>query len=160
MTEEWMRIHLLSLSVPNVSHLLLHEMTLLRSTTSRGEQAIHFDITDYELARQCFICILYCVDTDSTAVPDSDLSALRNTFKEDEEIVTDDEAALLSDERLVSPRVDAGAMLTFNGALPHKARSNKDAHTRIVVFALFRPQGMALDTKNARYPLGAPEEHV
>jgi hypothetical protein len=52
-----------------VAALRCDAVKLLRSKPGEGQQDVHFDVTTYAIALQCYVVLLYLNDTESTAVP-------------------------------------------------------------------------------------------
>jgi len=154
-------------SADSTARQLLHESSidatlldltaikLLRSDSGAGEQSIHFDITQYDLAIQCFTVLFYLTDTTSTAVPTVPLADLRDTFTEGEKHPSATAKAKLTDARLHTERVSAGDAMIINCACPHKGKANPDDGRRYVLFLLFYPKRASKpDTEEQRYPMG------
>lgn len=135
--------------------LQLGDVKLLRTSFGKGQQEIHYDMVQYDLARQCYTILLYLTPTLSTALPKLPLAELRGTFTDGEQPLPADELAKLQREQFDSTRVEAGDALVFNCAVPHWGVNNPDKADRFVVFASFYPRGMpAPDTEHQRYPHG------
>ena len=79
--------------------LQLGNVKLQRAFFGQGQQEIHFDIVEYDLARQCYTIILYLTPTLSTALPKLPLAELRGTFADHEQKLPAAELAKL--QRLV-----------------------------------------------------------
>jgi len=154
-------------SADSTARQLLHESSidatlldltaikLLRSDSGAGEQSIHFDITQYDLAIQCFTVLFYLTDTTSTAVPTVPLADLRDTFTEGEKHPSATAKAKLTDARLHTERVSAGDAMIINCACPHKGKANQDDGRRYVLFLHYHPKRASKpDTEEQRYPMG------
>jgi hypothetical protein len=149
---------LLHVSSVNATLLDLAAIKLLRSDCGSGEQSIHFDITEYDLAIRCFTVLFYLTDTVSTAVPMKPLVDLRDTFTEGEKHPSTAARAKLTDAQLHSQRVSAGDAMIVNCACPHKGKANPDDNRRYVLFLLYHPKRMKTpDTENQRYPMGVKD---
>jgi hypothetical protein len=138
--------------------LQLGDVKLLRSSFGQGEQEIHYDIVQYDLARQCYTILLYLTPTLSTALPKLPLAELRGTFSDGEQPLPADELAKLQRDQFVSTRVESGDALVLNCAVPHWGVNNPDTADRFVVFASFSPRSKpAPDTEQQRYPHGVKD---
>jgi hypothetical protein len=137
------------------SFLKLAAIKLLRAFKGDGEQIVHFDIIEYDLATQCYTVIFYLTDTISTAVPIAPLADLRDCFTEGEKHPSPSAKAKLVDEKLHTKRVTAGSSMIINCACPHRGKANPDERTRFVLFLNYYPSQMkAPDTEEQRYPHG------
>jgi hypothetical protein len=135
--------------------LRLGDVKLLRTSFGRGQQEIHYDIVQYDLARQCYTILLYLTPTLSTALPKLPLAELRGTFSDWEQPPPAAELAKLQREQFDSTRVESGDALVLNCAVPHWGVNNPDTADRYVVFACFSPRCLpAPDTEHQRYPHG------
>jgi len=135
--------------------LQLGDVKLLRTSFGRGQQEIHYDIVQYDLARRCYTILLYLTSTLSTALPKVPLAELRGTFSDSEQPLPSDELAKLQRKQFDSTRVESGDALVLNCAVPHWGVNNPDAADRYVVFACFSPRSKpAPDTEHQRYPHG------
>jgi len=137
--------------------LQLVDMKLLRAAPGMGLQEVHFDVPEYEKARQCYSVLVYLTPTESTAVPKDPLGELRDTFMEGEQTPSPSALHKLRRENFQTWRVEAGDLLVFNAAVPHFGVANPDQHDRYVLFLHFSPRGLPLhDTEEQRYPNGVP----
>jgi hypothetical protein len=119
----------------------------------RGQQEIHYDIVQYDLAIQCYTVILYLTPTLSTALPKFPLAELRGTFSDHEQRLPAAELKKLQRDQFDATRVKAGDALVLNCAVPHWGVNNPDTADRYVVFACFSPRSEpAPDTEHQRYP--------
>lgn len=137
------------------SALQLAALKIVRMATGEGQQNIHYDIPDYDLATQCYTVLLYLVPTLSTAVSSLPLKDLRESFTSDEQLPPAAARRILSREMFYSTRVEAGDAMVFRCDVLHFGVANPDAHTRYVAFMMFSPCGMKIpDTEEQRYPHG------
>lgn len=142
----------------DVTKLNLGDVKLLRSSHGEGKQEIHFDIPNYQLAVRCYSVLIYLTDTMHTAVPDRHLCELRDCFTEGEKMPSPAALQLLSSERFISQRVEAGTILAFNCTVPHYGVANPDEHDRYVLFLSFYPNDASKpDTELQRYPKGVKD---
>jgi hypothetical protein len=141
----------------DATSLQLVDIKLLRAATGKGQQEVHYDVLEYEFARQCYTVLLYLTATELTAVPKAPLNELRDTFTEGEKKPSPSALHKLRRNSFHTCRVDAGDLLAFNAAVPHFGVANPDLHDRYVLFLHFSPRGTPLhDTEEQRYPLGVP----
>ncbi len=140
------------------SSLYLSEMQLVRSPPDKGLQKPHYDVADYEVARQTHVVIFFCTDTDSTAVPVHSLEKMRSTFTNDEKKLPAAAASLASSEdSYISFKVEAGSALHMSALALHHGITNTRSTDRVVVFGLFVPwQLRNITATTMRYPGGAP----
>lgn len=137
--------------------LQLVDIKLLRAAPGEGQQEVHYDVPEYERARQCYSVLLYLTATESTAVPKAPLNELRDTFTEGEKRPSRSALDKLRRENFHTRRVEAGDILSFNAAVPHFGVANPDEHNRYVLFLHYSPRGTPLhDTEEQRYPNGVP----
>jgi hypothetical protein len=142
----------------NSSLLQLAALKIVRMATGEGEQEIHYDIPQFELATQCYTVLLYLVPTLSTAVSSLPLDQLRETFTAGEELPSPSALKILTRGMFYSTRVEAGDAMVFRCDVPHYGVANPDAHTRYVAFMLFSPRGSPPpDTEEQRYPHGVDD---
>jgi hypothetical protein len=140
------------------SALQLAGLKIVRMATGEGEQEIHYDIPDHDLATQCYTVLLYLVPTLSTAVSSLPLQALRESFTSGDQLPSLAARRILSREMFYSTRVDAGDAMVFRCDVPHYGVANTDAHTRYVAFMMFSPRGRKIpDTEEQRYPHGVED---
>jgi hypothetical protein len=133
--------------------LQLGDVKLLRTSFGQGQQEIHYDIVQYDLAIQCYTVILYLTPTLSTALPKLPLAELRGTFSDHEQRLPAAELKKLQRDQFDATRVEAGDALVLNCAVPHWGVNNPDTADRYVVFACFSPRSKpAPDTEYQRYP--------
>lgn len=141
----------------NATSLQLVDIKLLRAASGEGLQDIHYDVPEYEKARQCYSVLLYLTATESTAVPKVPLNELRDTFTEGEKRPSQSALHKLRRDNFHTWRVEAGDLLAFSAAVPHFGVANPDQHDRYVLFLHFSPRGTPThDTEDQRYPLGVP----
>jgi hypothetical protein len=137
--------------------LQLVDIKLLRAAAGKGQQQVHYDVPEYELARQSYTVLMYLTATGSTAVPKVPLTELRDTFTEGEKRPSRSALRKLQRDNFHTWRVEAGDLLAFNAAVPHFGVANPDRHDRYVLFLHFSPRGLPLhDTEEQRYPHGVP----
>jgi hypothetical protein len=135
--------------------LQLAGLKILRAATGEGEQEIHYDIPEYEQAKQCYTVLLYLAPTLSTAVSSLPLEGIRATFTDGDALPSASALKTLSREMFYSTRAEAGDAMVFRCDVPHFGVANPDAHTRYVAFMMFSPRGVKLpDTEQQRYPHG------
>ena len=140
------------------SSLQLAGLKLVRMETGEGEQEIHYDIPEYDQAKQCYTVLLYLVPTLSTAVPSLPLAELRGTFTAGEQRPSAVALKSLSREMFYRTRVEAGEAMVFRCDVPHFGVANPDAHARYVAFMLFSPRVVKPpDTEEQRYPHGVED---
>jgi hypothetical protein len=141
----------------DATSLQLVDIKLLRAARGHGLQEVHYDVPEYEKARQCYTVLLYLTPTESTAVPKVPLSELRDTFTDGEKRPPAAALHMLRRNNFHTRRVEAGDLLVFNAAVPHFGVANPDLHDRYVLFLLFSPRGTPLhDSEDQRYPFGIP----
>ncbi len=142
----------------DATSLRLAAIKLLRSSTGKGEQEIHYDITEYARAVKCFTVLIYLTPTLSTAIPTLPMEEMRHCFTEGEKRPSAAALSFLSRDKFQSERVAAGDVLTLNCAVPHYGVANPDEHDRFVLFLLFFPSSSPTpDTEEQRYPHGVKD---
>lgn len=138
--------------------LQLAAMKLLRTSKGEGLQEIHYDITEYARALNCFTVLIYLTDTESTAVPTLSMKELRPTFTQGEKRPSAAALKFLSRDKFQTRRVTAGEMLVLNCAVPHYGVANPDEQDRCVLFLLFSPSDCSPpDSEEQRYPHGVED---
>jgi hypothetical protein len=140
------------------STLYLSEMQLAVSPPGKGLQKPHYDVAEYEVARQSHVVIFYCTDTMSTAVPVHSLEKMRSTFTDGEGKLSSDANSLATDkDSYISFPVEAGSALHMVCNALHHGIENMLPKDRIVIFGLFVPWHLRkVDATTMRYPGGAP----
>jgi hypothetical protein len=143
-----------------LEHASLHLVAakLLRAAPGVGLQPVHFDVRDRADAERCVAVILYCVATDSTAVPRDDAETMRPAFADSDRGSAHERqrvADLSAPRRFTSVPVQAGHVLVFRTTVAHHGVANAHAtDDRIALFLLFSPhQGDGQD-RTQRYPVG------
>jgi hypothetical protein len=116
------------------SSLQLAALKIVRMAPGEGEQEIHYDIPEYNLATQCYTVLLYLVPTLSTAVSSLPLKDLRATFTFGEDLPAASARRILSREMFYTTRVEAGDAMVFRCDVPHFGVANPDEHIRYVAF--------------------------
>ncbi len=140
------------------STLQLAGLKIVRMATGEGEQEIHYDIPEYDLAMQCYTVLLYLVSTLSTAVSSLPLEKIRESFSSSDARPSAAALKMLRREVFYSTRVEAGDAMVLRCDVPHFGVANPDAHTRYVAFMMFSPRGMQRpDTEQQRYPHGVED---
>lgn len=142
----------------DTSQLQLNSIRLNRAAAGQGLQNVHFDVTEYDLATKSFTVLLYITPTESTAVPTAPLAELRDTFTVGEHRPPKKALQKLQRSEFYTTRVEAGALLVFNAAVPHYGVANPDLHDRYVLFLHYSPRHIPLhDTEEQRYPHGVKD---
>jgi hypothetical protein len=142
----------------NESSLYLSELQLVRSNPGKGLQKPHYDVADFEVARQSHVVIFYCTETTSTAVPVHSLVQMRSTFVDGEgKLSTAAHSLATRNDSYISFPVDAGSSLHMECNALHHGITNTLSTDRIIVFGLFVPWRLRhVDATTMRYPGGAP----
>jgi hypothetical protein len=134
--------------------LRLVDIKLLCCAQGEGLQEIHCDIPDPILAAQSYTCLLYLIDTLSTAVPIAPHSAdrLAACYQADAASVRH---KLLQRKHFSSCAVSPGDHMLLRCDCPHFGVANPNASLRYVLFCCFAPKKHPKpDTENQRYPQG------
>jgi len=135
--------------------LQLAAAKLLRTNPGEGQQEVHYDITEYKRAARCFTVLLYLTPTLSTQLPRLSLAETRCSFTEGEKLPPASARTVLTRDKFVAKRVDAGSMLALRCITAHWGDANPDDSQRYVLFMLFSPSSFAKpDTEEQRYPHG------
>lgn len=137
--------------------LRLVDIKLLRCAQGEGLQEIHCDIPDPAVAALSYTCLLYLVDTLSTAVPIAPHSADRHAacYQADAASVRH---GLLRRIEFCSCAVFAGDHMLLRCDCPHFGVANPYVALRYVLFACFAPKKLPLpDTEDQRYPQGVKD---
>jgi hypothetical protein len=142
----------------DTSKLRLAAVKLLRTSHGRGQQEIHYDIREYSLAIRCYTVLMYLTPTLSTAMPMQPMKAIRCCFTDGEKLASEAALKLITRDKFVSTRVEAGDMMICNCAVPHWGVNNPDQRDRHVLFHLFYPSDAPMpDTDYQRYPFGVTD---
>jgi hypothetical protein len=139
--------------------LVCSDIALMLMHQGEGEQVPHFDVQTYEDACRCWIILLYCTGGRATAVPDSNLADLRETFADGEMTPPPRARALIRENRFHASEVQSGAFMLMNAALPHKAVKHLLPSRRFTAFAFFHPKGKWVNCRLSRFPNGVPKGH-
>jgi hypothetical protein len=135
--------------------LQLAAAKLLRTNPGEGQQEVHYDITEYKRAARCFTVLLYLTPTLSTQLPRLSLAETSCCFTEGETLPPASARAVLTRDKFVAKRVDAGSMLALRCITAHWGEANPDDGQRYVLFMLFSPStSRKPDTEEQRYPHG------
>jgi hypothetical protein len=140
------------------STLQFAALKIVSMATGKGQQEIHYDIPDYDLATQCYTVLLYLAPTLSTAVSSLPLEKIRQTFSSSDALPSSAALNILTRKMFYSTRVETGDAMMFRCDVPHFGVANPDAHTRYVAFMMFSPRGIKIpDTEEQRYPHGVED---
>ena len=135
--------------------LRLVDIKLLRCAQGEGLQEIHCDIPDPTLAALSYTCLLYLVDTLSTAVPVAPHSADRQAACYQADAATVRLKLLLRRADFCSCAVFPGDHMLLRCDCPHFGVANPNAAPRYVLFVCFAPKKRPRpDTEDQRYPQG------
>lgn len=121
-------------NLPNAHH---NTFKILSSATGDGEQLVHWDSNNWNDLSWggCYMSIaFYCVDTDSTALPNFDAKLL--SIPPNKQSTAKKLAYLLDKQFYHSIPVAPGTVIIFSHRTPHYGVTNKSLHDRIVLFLM------------------------